>query len=314
MFKGIVFALSACLIWGMIFIVPQFMEGFNSIEVALGRYFCYGIISAVIFSRAIFQGMFRYPLSTWLLGLKFSLITTIGYYPFVVLALRYSSPAICALVLGISPITIAFYGNWKLKECDFRSLLLPAILIVIGMGLINAPQFIGDEFPTTYMTGIFCALLALVTWTWYAVANAKLLKEDTGLASSDWSTMMGVTTLFWVAIFGVIFGVFFNEHFELEKYLSLNPALIKFMVGSAVLGFICSWFGAYLWNRASVYLPVSLAGQLMIFETVFGLIFVYLLEQSLPPLLEFLGIVILLAAISYGIRMSYQNGSEPVVA
>jgi drug/metabolite transporter (DMT)-like permease len=140
MFKGITFALSACFIWGLIFIVPQFMTGFTSIEVALGRYFLYGIISSLIFCKDKFQGACSYGKDIWIKALYFSLISTIGYYTSVVLALRYSTPAVCALILGISPISIAFYGNWKQKETTFRSLIFPSLLILIGLVIINIPH------------------------------------------------------------------------------------------------------------------------------------------------------------------------------
>jgi drug/metabolite transporter (DMT)-like permease len=314
MTKGIIYALIACFIWGLIFVVPQFMEGFNSLEVALGRYFFYGIFSSIILAKIKWSGTFQYPSLYWRKALVFSLITTVGYYPFVVLSLRYSSPAICALILGISPITIAFYGNWKMKECDFRTLFFPAALILLGMIIINVPQFIGEFFPTSHLLGLIYALLALVTWTWYAVANAKILKNHPELASSDWSTMIGVGTFLWVLIFAAFIGIFFHEHVEIDKYITFNAVWIKFIGGSAVLGFICSWVGAYLWNKASFYLPVSLAGQLMIFETIFGLVFVYAIEQRLPPMIEFFGIAFLLTAIIYGLRVSYQKNPHAAIA
>ncbi len=76
----------------------------------------------------------------------------------------------------------------------------------------------------------------------------------------------------------------------------------KFLLGSATLGLLCSWVGAFLWNKASLHLPVSLAGQLTIFETIFGVLFFYLLTMTLPSTIEVIGIIILLAAIIYGIR------------
>lgn len=306
MFKGVVFALLACFIWGLIFVVPQFMDGFSSIEVALGRYFFYGLISSLILCRAFFRSSFQYPRSIWFKALVFSFFTSFGYYPFVVLSLRFSTPAICTLLLGLSPITIAFYGNWKQKEGDFRFLILPSIMILFGLLIINAPQIMEHDFPATFLLGLFCGLLALGTWTWYAVANARLLKSHSELKSSDWSTLLGVATLFWVLLFGVIFGFLLSDHWEIDKFTTMSPALISYLTGAAVLGFLCSWVGAYLWNKASYSLPLSVTGQLMVFETIFGLLFVYLYEQRLPPLWEVVGIVLLLTAVSLGVRKSSQ--------
>ena len=302
MIKGIVFALGACFIWGLIFVVPQFMTGFTSIEVALGRYLLYGIISSLIFCKSKLQGTCRYPREIWIKALYFSLISTIGYYTCLVLALRYSTPAICALVLGISPIVIAFYGNWKQKETAFRSLAIPSILILLGLVIINIPHIEATDSISGYVLGLGCSFLALIAWSWYVVANARFLKHHPEVHSSDWSTLIGVVTLFWVFMFALFLSVFCENQLHMEKYITPSPELTRFLIGSAVLGLLCSWIGAFLWNRASVYLPVSLAGQLTIFETIFGVLFVYILERHVPPAIESMGILLLFIAIVYGIR------------
>lgn len=274
------------------------MTGFSALEVALGRYLVYGIISLCIF----FKTRVHHPRSIWTRALYFSLISTIGYYTFLVLALRYSSPAICALILGISPITIAFYGNLIQKETPYKKLIFPSILILIGLVLINLPHLLSNPAPTQYVLGLVFSLLALASWSWYVVSNARFLKHHPKVHSSDWSTMIGVATLFWVALFAAILGIFFAHHLNLEKCFFSNEEFIRFIIGSCILGILCSWVGAFLWNLASVRLPVSLAGQLTIFETIFGVIFVYLVSWSLPSILEIIGIVILFLAVVYGIK------------
>ncbi len=302
MFKGISFALSACFIWGLIFVVPQFMTGFTSVEVALGRNLVYGIISSIFFCKLIFQGRCKYSRAVWIKVLYFSLVSTMGYYTCVVLALRYSAPAICTLILGISPIAIAFYGNFKEKETTFRSLIVPSALILIGLIIINIPHVEACASISGYILGLGCTFLALIGWSWYVVANARFLKDNPEVSSSDWSTLIGVVALFWVGVFALGLGVFFDNQLQIEKYLTPSPELTSFLVGSAILGVLCSWVGAYLWNKASLHLPVSLAGQITIFETIFGVLFVYIVESHMPPLMEGIGIAILLIAIVYGIR------------
>lgn len=299
MLTGISYALSACLIWGLIFVVPQFMQGFSSIEVAAGRYLFYGILSLFLF----FKIDKRYPLQIWKKALLYSLVFAVGYYPCLVLGLRYATPAICALILGIGPITIALYGNWKEKEVSFRSFILPSVFILLGLGCINGPALLKNEAPSSYLLGIAACFCALVTWSWYVVANARFLK-DQSISSSHWSTLNGVTTFFWTLLFVIGAAVFFPENVEKEKYLAFTPQLAAFLIGSAILGIICSWVGIFLWNKATLHLPVSFAGQLTIFETIFGLLFIYILEQRLPPALEGLGIALFLGAIAYGIRQS----------
>lgn len=309
MIKGIALALSACFVWGLIFIIPLFLDGFTPIEITLGRYFFYGVISLFILFKERLQDACRYPAAIWIKTIYFSFVSTFGYYIPVIIALRYSAPAICTLILGISPITIAFYGNWKQRECSFKTLIIPSLLIVIGLVIINVPYLKSSTSLSEYGLGLLCGFSSMMAWSWYVVANAKFLKDNQNVSAGNWSTMIGVMTLFWVAIFSLIFFLF-NPVESFEKYLTPSRELTYFLIGSTFLGFICSWLGGFLWNRASSYLPVSLAGQLTIFETIFGLIFVYILNQQVPPQLEFLGIALLLGAVIYGIRFSPQTDLE----
>ena len=296
MFKGVVFALSACFIWGLIFIIPQFMESFSSIEIVFFRYLFYGGISLLI----LLKGIGSYPLSVWVRAFFLSLLA--GYYLWVVLAIRYTSPEICALILGISPITIAFYGNWKQKEGSFKRLIIPSILILIGLIMINAPKIEVTDSSWEYVIGLICSLIALVSWSVYVVLNSRFLKNNPQIVSNDWATIQGAVTLAWVLVCGLVYVLFQGDQIDIQKFLNWNEETRSFFIGCATLGFFCSWGGAVLWNKASVYLPVSLAGQLMIFETIFGVIFVYLLEQKVPSLMEFCGITVLLGTVIYGIR------------
>lgn len=299
MLKGIVFALSACFIWGLIFIIPQFMSSFSPIEIVFGRYLFYGGASLLILLRSRLKGVCRYPLSVWIKALFLSFLS--GYYLWVVLGIRYASPEICALILGISPITIAFYGNWKQKEGNLKFLLLPSLLILIGLVMINAPHIILTSSSWEYSIGLICSFISLFSWSAYVVLNSRFLKINSHIISNDWATIQGVTTLFWV-ITCALACLLLGGKLEMDKYLNWNQDTLAFLAGCATLGLLCSWVGAFLWNKASVYLPVSLAGQLMIFETIFGIIFVYMLEQQLPTFMESSGIVLLLGAVIYGIR------------
>jgi drug/metabolite transporter (DMT)-like permease len=295
MFKGIVFALSACFIWGLIFIIPQFMESFSPIEIVLGRYLFYGGISLLLLLKGRLSGFFCYPISVWIKALYLSFLS--GYYLWVILAIRYTSPEICALILGISPITIAFYGNWKQKEGNFKLLILPSCLIMIGLIMINAPHIVMKNSSWEYLTGLICSFIALTSWSVYVVLNSRFLKKNSHILSNEWATIQGVATLIWVIVCGLAYNTFLGDEIDLQKYEAT-----RFVIGCAILGVACSWVGAALWNKASIYLPVSLAGQLMIFETIFGVLFVYILNQQLPSLMEFSGITLLLGSVIYGIR------------
>jgi drug/metabolite transporter (DMT)-like permease len=153
-----------------------------------------------------------------------------------------------------------------------------------------------------YTIGLICSFLALASWSVYVVLNSRFLKHNPHITSNDWATIQGVATLFWVIIASAACSVFLWNEIDMQKYFTWNQDTMAFFIGCATLGLLCSWVGASLWNKASIYLPVSLAGQLMIFETVFGVLFVYLLNQQIPPFIEYSGILLILVAVIFGIR------------
>lgn len=280
-------ALAASFSWGLIFIVPQFIPGYSSIEITLGCYLFYGLGSLLML---LTQCRASYSRSIWYKAIYFSLISTIIYYACVVLALRNSSPAICALILGINPVAISFYGNWKKKECRNRMLLIPALLILCGLIIINVPQYTATDQPLEYSLGLLSAFFGLLSWSWYVVENSRFLKDNPEVSSSDWSTIVGVATLFWAVFLGTVICLFFQDLIEIQKFLTFDYGLNSYLIGCAVLGLVCTWLAALFWNHASMILPVPLLGQLAIFETLFGLFFVYTTSMRCPMPTECIGI------------------------
>jgi|JI9StandDraft_1071089.scaffolds.fasta_scaffold10978_6 drug/metabolite transporter (DMT)-like permease len=306
MIKGTLFGLLACFIWGLIFVIPGFIEEFSSLEVVFGRYFFYGLLSLVFF----ISKKKRYPLSLWIRALGYSLVASIIYYLSLVLALRFATPPIAAIILGLAPIPITLYGNWKEKKCDYLQLALPCLLLLIGLVMVNAPHFINSPTPLLFTFGLINGFIAFATWSWYAVTNAEFLKQNPHVRSEEWSTLMGIANLMWVLLFILPVAFFYKDTPLVMKYFLFGPSIKKFILGSMALGFVCSWVGGFYWNKASRILPISLSGQLLIFETVFGLLFVYSLEGAFPSLLETSGIVLLLAAVSYGVHLTSRGKAK----
>jgi drug/metabolite transporter (DMT)-like permease len=298
MLKGILLVLGACFIWGLIFVIPGMMVGFSPIEVALGRYFFLGLISCIFMLAQGLRKWMKFPWSLWRQACLYALVVNILYYFSLVNGLRFSNASVIALLLGLSPITVAFYGNWQQKECSYRQLLIPSLLIGCGLICVNWPAFssLPVEASWEYGFGLLCGVFSLIAWNWYMVANVQFFKQNPNVSSSDWSTLIGVGTFVWVVLIGFIFFTTLPSE-KWMKYTFVEPSFIRYLVGSLVLGIACSWLGSYLWNSGCQVLPISLAGQLTIFETIFGLIFVYLLESQLPSLLEFIGIITILGGV-----------------
>lgn len=311
MLKGVLFILSACLIWGLNFIVPGLMTGFSPLEITLGGFFFLGVLSC---SLMLGQGVDKWraiPRTIWLQAIFFALVVNILYYLSLATGLRYSNASVIALLMGLSPITISFYGNWRQKECRNRVLVLPSVMIGSGLICVNweALLSLSGQASLDYAFGLLCGILALITWNWQVVANVRFLKHNPHISSSDWSSLIGVGTFAWVLLFIPIFLATASPD-DLQKYAQFEPVLFYFLAGCAVLGFMCSWLANYFWNVGSQALPIALAGQLSIFETLFGILFFYLLKGDFPTPLESAGMVITLTGVClsmYLFRKPYKS-------
>ncbi len=303
MLQGFFFALGACFVWGMIFVIPDMLSNFSSVEIVLGRYFVYGVFSAIILFRNGFSFAKNYNWRSWGTAFLFALAANIFYYFGAVAGLRFSSAAVTVLIIGLAPIMIILYGNWAVREISYKQLVIPCICIATGMVLVNISEIAWEtdvQSVRGYSVGLFGACVALIGWSLYVVHNARFLKKNPHVSPSEWATVVGVATLVLVVIIGAVMSYGLGI-IDLTRYLHPNREMLYFYLGVFVLGIVCSWLGCFLWNRASSYLPVSLMGPFLIFETIFGLLFVYSVQLHLPSILEAIGILVMLGGIGLAI-------------
>ena len=172
MFIGLLFAVGACFVWGLIFVIPQYLSDFSAVEVVLGRYFTYGLLSIILFFRGGFACLRRYNTQTWVYAFLFGLLSNLLYYLGLVAGLRFASPTLTVMVIGMAPILIALYGNWQAREISYRELSIPCLWIGFGLILVNVVE-VDWSFQATslshYLIGLGGILVALLAWTWYAV-------------------------------------------------------------------------------------------------------------------------------------------------
>lgn len=301
MLKGLLFALLACFVWGAIFVVPEFLSGFSTVEVVLGRYLTYGLLSVGLFLKKGRASFRLIPKEGWKKAIIFAFFSNIFYYFGLVAGVRFASAPLTVLVIGLAPIMIALYGNWQEREVSFKSLTLPCVWIGCGLLFVNVAE-VDWSFKTrplsAYLLGMLGVVSALLSWSWFAVQNARFLKQNPQIPSTQWATAIGVTTFFWAVATAFVLLPFI----EIEKFIHLSPDLGRYLIGALILGFLCSWLGCYLWNRASHHLPVSLLGPFLIFESLFGLLFVYVMHGRFPTALEMVGALLMLSGIVLSVR------------
>lgn len=286
MIKGIFYAMGACALWGLVFVIPVVLTQYSPFEIAIGRCVAFGFFSIgmLLIQRQAILAITSFPVIRQALWL--SLVVNILHYICLVFGLQFGNEAITTVILGVNPIVIACYSNFLRKEIDFLSLAIPCTLTLFGILVLYSP-LLSQMSLIDHLFGLMCALLALGTWSWFIVQNANFLKENPAIQAHHWVTIMGITTLFWAL--------------PLTPTLSALPPP-DFLFGCAVLGVGSSWVAHYLWNRATQQVSLVLAGQLSVLETLFGLLYIYILKMQLPTPIEILGIAIILTSVLLAIR------------
>ena len=126
--------------------------------------------------------------------------------------------------------------------------------------------------------GLLFAIGALASWTSYAVGNSRWLSRLPSVSAQDWNLLTGLVTGAQALVLVPIAILTDTGSHESGAWAQLAGVSI----GVAVLA---SVVGNGLWNRMSQLLPLTLVGQMILFETLFALIYGFLWEHRLPTML-----------------------------
>ncbi|MNT38065.1 Inner membrane protein YtfF [compost metagenome] len=150
------------------------------------------------------------------------------------------------------------------------------------------------------LAGVCCAAGALVCWTLYAVDNARYLQRNPHYSGNEWSALYGLSTGAVSAVLAVIGWVLAGD--TLTAGDSGRDWQWFWMVNAAVaLG--ASLIGNNLWNIASRRLPLTLSGQMIVFETLFALAYGFVFDHRWPRPLEIAAIVLLMVGVAWSVRL-----------
>lgn len=303
--KGILAGLTSGALWGFVFVVPKMLPEVPSTLIACGRFLFYGIISLAALGLARSRGARLQGLvSRGALGhaALFALAGNSLYYFFLVLGIRYAGVTASSLIIGLLPVTVALAGNgWRLD----RALAPSLTLILAGIVLVNVSVFeksagalAAGEDP---LLGVLSLFTSLALWTWYAVANGRFLKANPRISGSLWSSLTGVFTMVFspalvIALTGPAAAA------QAIDALTAQGGWGPFLLYSAAMGIGSSWVALWFWNIACHALPTVLSGQLIASETVFALLYGFMLERALPTGLETAAMALLISGVLLAVR------------
>ncbi|CAN5209527.1 DMT family transporter [soil metagenome] len=340
---GLLFALAAGLMWGLVFVAPLLLPDYPPALLAVGRYLAFGVIAVplALIDRRALRGLRR---ADWWEAAKLSAIGNFLYYLCLAAAIQRAGGPLPTVIIGTLPVVIAISANLRDHRRDGQLpwlKLLPALaLIAAGIACVNQVELAalvgsGGDL-RRYLEGATLAVVALVCWTWYPIRNADWLRDHTATSgrpeatcppsggSSDtlprgerdyrspraWATAQGLVTLP-MALLGLA-ALALTQDLTLPDgfVLPFGPRPAAFVALMGAIGLFASWIGTLCWNEASQRLPTSLAGQLIVFETLAALAYAYALSAHLPPWLTILGIALLIAGVSTALRIRPRRPSD----
>ena len=76
---------------------------------------------------------------------------------------------------------------------------------------------------------------------------------------------------------------------------------MHYLIGIIVLGIIASWVATWAWNQTTIRLTVSMAGMMIVFETIFGLLYTFVYQATFPSISEWVSILFILQGVTLGI-------------
>lgn len=293
--------------WGLVFLAPKIAPDASPMLMSAGRYLAYGIIAALLLAP-------RWRAVTGLLDAKawralawLSLAGNIVYYLFLVVSVHFAGVAASALIVGMVPVVVAVWGLRDPDAPPLRKVGPPILLAALAVALIGweslSHQSQARE-PVQVLIGLGCGLAALLSWSAYAVGNSRWMARLPQVSAHDWSLLTGVVTggfallLAVPALLGA--GEATGDQWARLAAVSAGVAVLASIVGNA------------FWNQASRLLPLSMLGQMIVFETLFAFLYGYLWEGRGPTVVEVVAMMLMIVSVVWCLR-AHRSSAVAVV-
>jgi len=198
------------------------------------------------------------------------LVMSLSFIAFVV-SMSITSVANVVFIISTQTMFLAIFGYFYLKE---KISLISFFSILLAMGGITI--MVGDSLSTGSFLGNIVALAIPINFSILVMIIRKNNKLDM------------VPAIFYSGIFSMIYGLILSESFVFTGH----DLLMGFFLGVPQLafGFICITIG----SRTT---PSATIGLLMLTETLFAPVWVWLFLNEIPPLSVFIGGVVIISAI-----------------
>ncbi|RYY72056.1 MAG: DMT family transporter [Comamonadaceae bacterium] len=295
--------------WGLVFLTPELVRDFRPQQLAAGRYLAYGLFAAVLIAPRLRSVLPRLGWREWWALTWLSVLGNTLYYVLLAQAVQSGGMAMTALVIGFLPVAVTLASRGGAGAVPLPRLLPSLLLGVAGIGCVGwqslgAMSLSGEASGLARpgaLLGFACAVGALISWSIYAVANSRWLTRRADLSAHDWSLLTGLATGAQALLLAV--PAFVLTGADADAATTHTPdAWLRFIAVVTSVAILASIVGNAFWNRASRLLPSTMIGQMILFETLFALIYGFAWERRGPTLLEAAAMALVTASVLLSVR------------
>ena len=257
-----------CLSWGG-FIVRSF-ETSNAWEILLLRTFFFFLWISTFLFLIYKKDAVKTIKKSGLPALLGGFVMSFSFIAFV-FAMMNTSVANVVFIISTQTMFLAIFGYFYLKE---KVSLIGFISIILAMSGISI--MIGDSMSSGTLFGNLVALTIPISFSILVMIIRK--NSDLDLVPAIWHA----------SVFSFIYAIFMVESFNFTGH----DIFMGFLLGVPQLGFgfICITIGSKTTRSVTI-------GLLMLTETIFAPLWVWLFLNEIPPLSVFIGGLIITFAI-----------------
>lgn len=303
MLLGFIFGVLACALWGMIYIVPLYLGDYGSFSIAMARFACFGVAGLVL---CVFfkEELRRLTLRDWFIAMNLSFWGNAVYYAFLCKGIQLAGAPIAGMLMALIPINVAVIAN---RPSVSKSVVVPWSRLWIPLSLTFAGLLIGniDEFKfiahqtkgLDFWLGAALSAISMLLWTWFPIRNGQWLLAHPKVSPVAWTVAQAAS------IFPLTVICYTVANFSEIGTDFLGPHPVLFVWLMLLAGVVCGWGGMTFWNLMSSRLPLALSGQMIIFETIFSVIYAMIHRKTWPNWTLLFGMVILLIGVSLSLKV-----------
>ena len=291
---GILAGLAAGALWGLVFVAPRMTPALSSVDLAAGRFISYGAMSALMMGMGLRARPWPTPAQA-VFAIGMSVLGFSGYYLLIVLAVHDIGTELPTLIIGTIPLWLMLLA----KPRGLRWMVLAPGLVLTAAGLLLMMDITHAASVARasgfYWRGIGLALLAMLSWTVFALFNSAWLKRHPEVNAADWANWLGLATGVGALVLWLVAGSDASALLRVERPWLVALVCIATGIGSA-------WGATILWNVASQRLSASLCGQLIVSETLFALLYSFAWDGVWPGAMQAAAAVLFTLGIMASIR------------